>query len=390
MQENVQQRLDLNNCTGCGLCSLICPTNAIMLRENIQKALVRWIDQSRCIGCGKCVAFCPQITSKKMNYPIHCYASYPTREIDCSNFSSGGVATLIAEAFIEKKHGVVCGCAWNPVHRRAEHRLAMTVEEVKSFQGSKYVQSDIAVVLPQIKKCISEHIPVLFIGTPCQVDTVKKYCGLQGLYTADLICHGTPPASYLKEYIESLPRYKEIKQVRFRGKRDFWFSAEDNNNKLIYCAYKDDDPYFHAFLEGVFYRENCYSCQYAQINRTGDLTLGDFWGLDRSNINYEGNISLILCNTKAGKNLLSIAQNKMNLLDRTIEEAIRGNLQLSAPMPITEAHMEFQRLLEAKRDFMTAFRMTSTYQEALQSSKKRTINMKKAKIKKIIKRFFPL
>ena len=43
----------LHNCTGCGVCSEICPVKAISLRD--KKA---YFESSRCIGCASCIASC--------------------------------------------------------------------------------------------------------------------------------------------------------------------------------------------------------------------------------------------------------------------------------------------------------------------------------------------
>ena len=38
--------------------------------------------------------------------------------------------------------------------------------------------------------------------------------------------------------------------------------------------------YYTLFLDSETYRENCYSCKYAGKKRTGDITLGDYWGVE--------------------------------------------------------------------------------------------------------------
>ena len=41
------------------------------------------------------------------------------------------------------------------------------------------------------------------------------------------------------------------------------------------------DLYYTAYLQGIIHRENCYKCEYADKRRVSDLTIGDFWGIDR-------------------------------------------------------------------------------------------------------------
>ncbi len=72
------------------------------------------------------------------------------------------------------------------------------------------------------------------------------------------------------------------------------------------------------FLDGFNYRENCYSCKYANSKRPGDITLGDYWGIERENpellknkeYDIENGISCIIVNSKNG---MKIMQNIINL-----------------------------------------------------------------------------
>lgn len=378
---NVQTELTDIGCTGCGLCTIICPTGAIKLSLNKKMATVREVESDKCIECNKCVKSCPQIIDSYLNEPKSCYATFPVLKQRKKIYSSGGAAFLISMKFMEKYNGVVCGCTWDRGKRCAKHIVITRKEELGELCGSKYVQSDILSVFEEIKCYVERKTNVLFIGTPCQVDAILKYCQSEYLYTADLICHGTPPQSYLDAYIKKLPNYESIRDVRFRGEHDFWFTAKNDDNVEIYRSYKDCDPYFHAFLKGTIYRENCYECKYAQIKRVADITLGDFWELDRRKLMYSGNISLILGNTLKGEELINEASNLMIIEKRNIEEAIKGNLQLQSPMEKTAEQREFSELLEEYSNFMRAFKKSSVYKEAIANKKRMARNMRKHKMK---------
>jgi ferredoxin len=51
--ERVVARVDERECTRCGICATVCPTEAIVIDE------VAVIDPSRCTGCGACEQQCP-------------------------------------------------------------------------------------------------------------------------------------------------------------------------------------------------------------------------------------------------------------------------------------------------------------------------------------------
>lgn len=382
---NVQTKLNSDSCTGCGLCTVICPTGAINLSLDKKLSTIRSVDENKCISCNKCIKYCPQITYTRLNNPSACYASFPILKERNEKYSSGGAASLIAMKFMQNHKGIVCGCTWDKENKCAKHIVITKIEHLEKLCGSKYVQSDMSGVFGEIKHYIDCKRNVLFIGTPCQVDAVLKYCDSDYLYTVDLICHGTPPASYLQAYIKTLPNYKSITDIRFRGEHDFWFTAKNEHNEEIYRAYKDCDPYFYAFLKGTIYRENCYKCKYAQINRVADITLGDFWGLKRNNLFYSGNISLILSNTTKGQKLVDETSDLMIIEEHKLEEAIRGNLQLSAPMRKTTEQIEFSEMMEAHGDFISVFKKNAIYNEAIKNRKKMSRNIKKHKLKMFLK-----
>lgn len=382
-KKNVQTKLSREKCTGCALCANICPTKAVKMELDYKFSSTCVVNNDKCVECNKCIINCPQITSVEFKNPLGCYATYPNENCYNKSFSSGGAATLISKKFIELYNGVVCGCTWDEELNIAKHIIVDDIKDLYKFYGSKYVQSNIEDVYSKINNYIISNKKILFIGVPCQVAAILKKFNSENLYTMDLICHGTPPEHYLSEYIKSLPSYKSIKKVKFRGENDFWFTANDVNDKIIYKEFKDNDPYFNAFLKGAIYRDNCYDCKYAQIKRVSDITVGDFWELNRGDISYEGNISLVLTNSEHGDKLLKSTSSEMVIIKRCVEEAIKGNKQLSAPMDKNDLYYNFTNLLNQENNFINAFKKTLVYKDAIKNKKK----VKKMKMKYKLKLF---
>ena len=54
--EAITSRVNLSKCTGCGLCTKVCPYNAITVNKETKKAEVV---EAACTGCGTCGAECP-------------------------------------------------------------------------------------------------------------------------------------------------------------------------------------------------------------------------------------------------------------------------------------------------------------------------------------------
>jgi ferredoxin len=54
-------KLDSSQCTGCGLCAVNCPTNALTIGSGSkQNNFELFFQQNLCIGCSKCVDVCPE------------------------------------------------------------------------------------------------------------------------------------------------------------------------------------------------------------------------------------------------------------------------------------------------------------------------------------------
>ena len=74
-----------------------------------------------------------------------------------------------------------------------------------------------------------------------------------------------------------------FENVKFRYNNTFAISINDGH----LLSTLNDSLYYNAFMNGLIYRENCYSCIYAGPNRCSDITIGDFWGLHESSILYD-------------------------------------------------------------------------------------------------------
>lgn len=77
--------------------------------------------------------------------------------------------------------------------------------------------------------------------------------------------------------------------------------------------------------------------------RCSDFTIADWWGYrketSKDNDFALKGVSLILANTNNALNLLPIL--KMQLRQRTLEEAMKTNISLSHPLPIKETREQF-------------------------------------------------
>ena len=181
---------------------------------------------------------------------------------------------------------------------------------------------------------------MLFIGLPCQVAAVTNYVGdklRERLFTVDLICHGTPSSMLLNLYLKQQGILKtDIKHIAFRSENNT-FNLQVNHQNLE--DPRIQDRYTMAFLSSLTYTENCYSCKYAQEERVSDITIGDSWGSELSDEEIKKGISLILCQTEKGKQMVSNLSLHIEEVD--LDKAVANNHQLRHPSQIPEMRSFF-------------------------------------------------
>lgn len=292
-------------------------------------------------GCNLCRQVCPENNELKRCEAKEAYASWSLDEQERMSSSSGGIASIFYANFITEKKGTVFGCSYDE-NLQLKFSSATKLEELKKYKTSKYSQAYIGKTFKQIEKELINNRYVLFIGTPCQIAGLKSYLkkDYEKLLTIDLICHGVPSQKYLDDYIESLNLLEKPDNLTFRGEHNFFFTLY-KNKKIIYSQKSNNDKFFSAFLQGLFYRENCYTCNYANSNRIGDITIGDFWGLGKEipfKHSTEKGVSLVLINNEKGNKFFNEIKDKIFFEKRTLEEAIKGNDQLRHPTNRHKSH----------------------------------------------------
>lgn len=327
-------------CTGCRACEQICVKNAITMQPDKEGFLVAVIDASKCVDCGLCSKICPQNVDIANTYPIKTLALRYKDDHEILNCASGGVFTAIASAVISEG-GVVVGVAYDD-YLCAKHIIIDNMSELWKLQSSKYVQADTSNVFSEIKIILNSGKLVLFSGTGCQVAGLKQYLrkDYNNLLTLDLICHGVTSPLMFKKYIEweSHRNKALISNFNFRSKDKGWgliytytYSHGDKVFKKIGTSY--DNVYYKHFLNGDAYRECCYSCKYCQPKRTGDITIGDFWGIEKAHPKFYSSkgVSCAIINTLKGQNYFENHKHLFYYIDSTFEKVAERNTNLIRP-----------------------------------------------------------
>jgi len=327
--------LNKNNktqCCGCGVCAFACPTKAITMAFDSEGFAFPVVDNQLCINCGKCSRVCPMEVSKKHSEDAAAYAAHTRDTGTIMASSSGGMFTELAKQVLADG-GCVCGCTIDDAHQ-VKHIVIDRTEDIPLLQGSKYVQSDLLGGLASLSDALKQGKQVLFVGTPCQVSAVKNQFDCENLLTIDLLCHGVPSQKLFDHYIQYLERkhHGKLIEIVFRDKEKFGWSItqrykiQKGSRVKTYYLERHTSEYFSGFLRNMTQRESCYACPYTTLNRVGDITLADFWGVDKVRpelLNLQGT-SLILANSHKGEVLLqaireSVVISPVNLADATYQ-----------------------------------------------------------------------
>ncbi len=321
-----------DECTGCMACVGACFKRAITIEKDYEGFSHPVINNERCVGCQVCMKTCPVIT------PVHkyprgtSYASWSKCDEIRLRSSSGGLFSELSISIL-KYGGIVVGAAMDE-RGFVFHKVVKSIDGLNELRGSKYVQSNILQdTLYHIKVALNEKRRVLFTGTPCQVAGIRKlFKDNEFLYTMDLVCHGVPsPDFFSKIYCDIKKDYPNLVSYNFR-KLDSWATSVNINlninkkisNRPLYGKYT---LYQDAFMKGYLHRPNCYKCQYASVERVGDVSVADFWGIGTYkpiDLDYQKGCSMLLVNSQKGKELFESIKERIFYEERDIQETIDG------------------------------------------------------------------
>lgn len=330
---------DSELCSGCFACKNVCPCDAISENIDAHGFIRPTVNETICCDCGRCMKVC-QIEKSPYKHEQEPKV-YALKSIDNNKrmeSQSGGAFYTFAENIISK-NGIVYGVKITNDFK-ADYVRVDNLKELKSLRGSKYVQATLHQVYSQVHHDLLLNKKVLFSGTPCHVDGLLRFLheikvDISRLITIDLVCHGVPSPLIFKDYIQLLEKgYKrKVLSFNFRDKnRSDWHShvcSYDNGRKMVSQNYVD------IFYSHLTLRDCCYSCQYTSINRISDITIGDYWGIEKILPDWDDNIgiSLVLVNTSKGQEIFDDILDEIESIESNTTDCLQPNLQHPTSKP---------------------------------------------------------
>lgn len=323
------------DCSGCTACAAVCPRDAIEMILDEEGFKYPFIHSERCIHCGICDYVCGFNPKKAKDGDLSESLAFGIKHKDetARVTSRSGAAFIAFSDWILNRDGIIYGAVFDD-NFKVRHIHADSSSQRDRMKNAKYVQSDLGNTFRDVLADLSNDKYVLFSGTPCQVSGLKAYISAEKtdcekLFTCDLICHGTPSPAVWEKYLSYIKdKYgEEIVKANFRDKEFGWDSHCESfllksGRKIVSRDYTD------LFYDHIMFRPSCHNCHFANTKRVSDLTLGDFWGIDKISTSFNDNkgVSLVLVNTEKGKRLLDETKANLELLECNLENCLQPTL----------------------------------------------------------------
>lgn len=326
--DKICKAVETGKCIGCGNCKSVCPVLAIEFHVNNGFQYPE-VDDDKCIKCSKCDRVCPINGGHLLlSGPLSYYAAYAKEEAMPTDSTSGGICTLASELMI-KNGGVVYSARftddWNVEYSKVDR-----LEKLKDHVGSKYMQAYYNDVQKQIAEDLKANLKVLLIGTPCFIGAVKKYLTVgkidsENFITIDFLCHGVPSAEVAVAFIKSLEKQsgRKLEKYNFRSK-DFGWGKLSRSVKFVgkpkKCTRADFCPLHTWFGQHLSLRESCFQCDYRSVDRPSDITVADFWKIDKyyPEIPMKQGVSAVQINTECGNAFYNALNDTGKLYSHTV------------------------------------------------------------------------
>ena len=316
-----------DECCGCTACYASCPTKAISMEPELEEGfLYPVVDERKCIECGKCLRVCKDV--HPYQEPQKIYACWSKNDDLRARSSSGGIFSLLADQVLEH-NGAVCAMGYSDDCKEGLHKIIRSKDDLDDLRRAKFVQSKKYNVFQSIKNILEERTTLLFCGTPCEVGGLRQFLGHEydNLITCDIICGCVSSPMVYRTYIEFLNKKYAANavSVNFKDKRKGWrgkaIAVKFDNGEEYYNSILDDD-YCVSFHSRYNIRPSCFNCKYRNLKRGADITLGDFWAIEKYNEAFDDNkgTSFVLVNTSKGERTLQKLDLNIHLMDIDYEE----------------------------------------------------------------------
>lgn len=327
---------DKRDCCGCNACGDVCAHEAITFKTDHEGFWYPEVDKDKCTDCHLCEKVCPMLHISELKHndfdTPKVYGCYHNDIVIRFDSTSGGLFSALAQEMYKQK-GYVGGAIYTDTFDVVNF-ISNDKKDLKRLRSSKYLQSNAEGLYRRIKELLQAGEKVLACGSPCQMAALRSYLrkDYDNLLIVDFVCRATNSPKVFHKYLESLEvRYgAKIVAIKDKNKDHGWHSLARKitfDDGKVYYGESHVDDYRRGYHMNVYERPSCYDCKFKGMPRMSDITLADFWGLDRVDPSMDKNLgtSLVLINSKKGETFFEHIMSKLEIKEYTLDQALYGN-----------------------------------------------------------------
>lgn len=339
---------DKKHCAGCTACAEICLKNCIQMKPDEEGFLYPHVEENQCIKCSACDTVCPiQNPVIEKEKPQKAYLVQHRDETVRLDSSAGGAFTAIATVILQKG-GVVFGAAYDE-NFYVRHSYVETVDDLKKFRNSKYVQSELGDSFRVVRDFLQKGRWVCFSGTPCQIEGLSKFLRkpYEKLILVDVVCHGIPSPLVWNKYLEYQKQsFPKPDNIRFRDKfYGYKYSTMSiiQDGKNVYHAGSQLDPMLRSFFTDTCDRPSCYECLFKKRYRVSDFTIWDCFSVydfDKK-LDDDKGTTRVLCHTQKAWNLMSEVMEIADCKEVPADKLVTGVKEMFESVPMSPKRAVF-------------------------------------------------
>ena len=389
---------DKSLCCGCNACGDACLVGAISFPSDLEGFWYPVVDFNKCLKCGRCTTVCPmthldEIKSYGQYSEPKAFGGYHKNIVIRFDSTSGGFFSALANEMYRQK-GYVSGAVFNE-NWEVHNFISNDKRDLVRLRGSKYVESSAIGLYRRIKELLDSGESVLACGAPCQMAALRSFLGkaYDNLLIVDFLCRATNSPKAYRKYLELLETQfgAKITYIKAKNKEHGWRSLARKvcfENGKTYYGEGHDDPYRRGYHMNIFERPSCYVCKFKGFPRCADITLGDFWGVEKidPSIDKDLGTSLLLCNTDKGKVFFEKIKSKLECREFPLSVAIRKNLQVVRGGACTMPKID-RAALFADMDSMPFDELANKYFPLATVVRKQSLKSRLKDCARLVKRF---
>lgn len=303
---NISDSIDSNFCSGCGMCTAICPNNHLVLKKNeLNQITIKEDKNTSCrTNCRLCLSVCPfsdyvenedklasdLFNAHKLSYKqecgfyLNCYAGYHPEDMVRIDSASGGITSYLLNYLIKNN---IIDAAITVKRTSGEHlfsySICKTESEILSCNGSAYCVTPVGEIIKQV---IADDTlnQIAVVALPCFCKAIRNACRYnlklrkKVKYIIGLVCGQQKSLSFI-EYLAAKNNINEVNNIHFRTKR---FGRPNSNFGIIFNenSINTKEITFSSYAKEWAYKLfTLPACNYCDdiFAETADIVLMDAW-----------------------------------------------------------------------------------------------------------------